>query len=113
MDAMKEALKRKMLEMKGAKGDAPMLSIEIGKDGDAGLHGQGDAAKSDDEKDESDLAPDLEKHPDAGQDQEQILQILAALADHDAGAGREANGLQERAAIGAKDKLAQLKGMKK
>lgn len=103
MDAMKEALRRKILEMKGGGGEmgAPAL--------------MGPGGGDDQMKDETDLAPSLEGEGEAGLGEnppEQLLEILAALADHEAGSGRSPNGLQERAAVGAKEKLAAMKGKK-
>lgn len=100
MDAMKEALRRKVLEMKGQGGQGLMAECE------------------DEEKKGSDLAPSIGGEGGDGLaqgdvpaiDPEILAQIVAALADHDPGAGREPSGLQERAAIGAKEKL---KGLRK
>lgn len=103
MDAFKEALRRKMMEMKGAQdGKAPM--DESGQ------------------KDGSDLAPELEggegkegAELEMPVDDPRLMQILEALGDHSPGNGREPGSLQERAAVGARAKLAGMKskGMKK
>lgn len=109
MDAMKEALRRKMQTMKGG----PSVEIEVGKEEDGSKKG-------------SDLAPTLEAEGEGegedpmmaegeqpGIDPELLMQILAALQDHAPGAGREPQGLQERAAVGAREKMQSLQGMKK
>lgn len=111
MDAMKEALKRKMLEAKG-KG-SPVPDQEIAPGGEI----EGDALVDEKKlKEENDLAPEIE---DEGEDQamlgaelgEQDLlkQILAALSDRSPTAGRGPNGLAERAAMGARGKLDSMK----
>lgn len=106
MDAMREALRRKIMAMKGQGAGGPL---------------QGPAGEGDAEKEGSDLAPALQGEPtgimEAGTmgedgeeiDQAQLLEILAALADHESGSGRSPSGLQERAAVGARAKLDGLK----
>lgn len=100
MDAMKEALRRKIQGMKGES--APAVESEIMEKAEA--------------NESSEMAPELEGdaegNPLANVDEAQLLEILAALADHEAGAGRSPGGLQERAAVGAKEKLVKMKGMK-
>lgn len=106
MDPKKEALRRILMQMQGAGGA-----------GGGELMGPGAGAPAvdpDGMKDGSDLAPSLPgegAESAAGEiDEAQLMEILAALADHESGAGRSPNGLQERAAVGAKAKL---QGMKK
>ena len=104
MDAMKEALRRKIMELKG--GGGPMAGAL-----------QGPAGEGEAEKD-PELAPALEVEGagvegEAPIDEEQLMMILEALGDHSPGSGREPNGLQERAAVGAKAKLSAMQGMKK
>lgn len=94
MDAMKEALRRKMMEMKGEK-ESSMMTAGVEK-----------------EKEGSDLAPELEGEGEVegemiadgeqpGIDPELLAEIVAALQASQPGAGREPQGLNERVAAGA------------
>lgn len=125
MDAMKEALKRKMMSAQsGAKPDLAIM-IDAGKPvPDQEMVGQkteGDAITPFDKKklqEENDLAPESDESMEEGQEgakldaliqHEQgegdiLRQILTALSGSGS-QGREPNGLGERAAVGARAKL--------
>jgi len=125
MDAMKEALKRKMMSTQsGAKPDLAIM-IDAGKpkpDQDyVGDKTSGDALTPFDKKklqQENDLAPESDEMGmedqegsklDALMEHEKgegdiLRQILTALSDSGS-QGRSPNGLGERAAMGAKAKL--------
>jgi hypothetical protein len=124
MDAMKEALKRKMMEHQSGK--KPNLEIAIGipkPDKEyADSNEEGDPLLDEKRlKEENDLAPESDEdemgeasqmgqlvNHEKGED-DMLRQILAALSDRSM-PGRESNGLAERAAMGAKAKL---NGMRK
>jgi len=139
MDAFKEALKKKLQE----KGKGPMLEIEMemGKPVPDVEHAdhkmEGDAYMMNKEKEESGLAPDLEVENYQGKvgekelaeegeynkvaeeegkegqvDKGMMQQILSAIGDRGM-QGRGPKGLAERAAMGAKGKLAEMKKIKK
>lgn len=126
MDAMKEALKRKMMSAQsGAKPDLAIM-IDAGKPvPDQEMVGQkteGDAITPFDKKklrEENDLAPESDE---SGLEEGQEGSKLDALVQHEQGEGdllrkiltalsgsgsqgREPNGLGERAAVGARAKL--------
>lgn len=125
MDAMKEALKRKMMSAQsGAKPDLAIM-IDAGKpvpDQEmVGKKTEGDAITPFDKKklqEENDLAPESDESMEEGQEggkldalmqHEQgegdlLRQILTALSGSGS-QGREPNGLGERAAVGARAKL--------
>lgn len=124
MDAMKEALKRKMQEHQSGKKPDLEVSIGVGKPQIGAEYSEGEGDSLIDEKrlrEENDLAPesDEDEMGEASQigelvNQEKgesdiLRQILAALSDRSM-PGRESNGLAERAAMGAKAKL---QGMKR
>jgi hypothetical protein len=102
MDAMKEALKRKMELMKGG----PKLNIEIGMSGD-----------DEQDEEESDMAPSLdgvqsEQNGDAtglGEGDPQHLEIMKAMADGGSMGKHQAGGLHARAADAAKGKFELMK----
>jgi hypothetical protein len=115
MDAMKEALKRKMQEGKGKPMGMGMPKPDLEKaDGQT----EGDPFDEKLMREENDLAPELEgEEPEEKQEMSQELeendllrQILAAISDRGNTSGRGPMGLAERAAESAKGKLA---GMKK
>lgn len=136
MDALKEALKRKL------GGKKPGMEIEIEMEGKpvpdqefADGKMQGDAITEAKEKEEGGLAPDLENYQgkvgekelaEEGQfnqiaeeegkegqvDEAMMQKILGAIGDRGM-QGRGPMGLAERAAMGAKGKLAEMKKVKK
>lgn len=136
MQAMKEALKRKMQEHQSGKKPALEVAIGIGKpkpDLEQGQDGmtEGDALEMMDKKklqEENDLAPEsnedesqelgIEQQEGSKLDQllghessedQTLQQILQALADRSPTSGRGPMGLAERAAVGAKGKLGMMK----
>lgn len=106
MDLMKEALRRKMMGMKGGpEGEAAglMADEKEGSDLAPGIEGEGELE-----------APMMSEGEQPAIDPEILMQILEALQDHAPGAGREPSGLQERVAVGAKGKMDEMqKGFKK
>lgn len=106
MDALKEALKRKL--MGGDK--HPLVEVEIGKHDD----------KAEGEKNGKDVAPevgdegaqDMQGADQMGVDMDpKHMEILQALMDHGHG-GRDAGGLNERVADKAKEKFASINKQK-
>ena len=139
MDAYKEALKKKL---EGGKGKKMGLEVELEMEGKpvpdlehADHKLEGDAITEDKEKEEGGLAPDLENYQGpAGEaelaeegefnqiadeegkegqpDKVTMEKILMAIGDR-GHKGRGPLGLAERAAMSAKDKLAEMKKVKK
>lgn len=132
MDAMKEALKRKM---DGAP--APKVEIEIGQEGgehedqDADIHmlakvlGKSpeeiqamldEKGGSDKEKEEVGMSPAISaERGDAVHDENapaDKMEIMKAIADRGS-MGRSASSLGEKAAMGAKSKIAEMMKSKK
>lgn len=116
---MKQALAKKLEELKAGSGKDHGLEVEIN------LGHDDDKDESDDKG--SDLAPDISKaspaspldpsspadpsDPSSSTDDDQHMQILKGISD--AGhSGRGAMGLKERAAAGAKEKIAALMASK-
>ena len=107
MDAMKDALKRKMMT---AKQGGPVVDQEI-----VGAKVEGDPMDMQRIKDENEMAPEVEDEGEIegeqqeiaaeGSEQDLLRQILAALSDRGMTGARAPNGLAERAAMGAKSKL--------
>ena len=111
MDAMKEALKKKMMMMQEGEG-APASD---------GLMAEEEVAETPGESDEDlEMAPSLDGSPLASEegletgglesiDPKILLQILQAIGgDASLINGRDPKGLGERAAVGAKEKMASM-----
>lgn len=107
MDAMKDALKRKMMT---AKQGGPVIDQEV-----AGKKIEGDAIDTTRIQQENEMAPEVEDEAQGEDEQAEmnveteenalLKQILAALSDRGMTGARAPSGLAERAAIGAKAKL--------
>lgn len=115
MDALKQALIKLLNQSKQGNVEVEVEGGEPNKEMQSELV-QGDANEKAKKRGESDLAPELDEAGEQkeelrhhGKEEDLLQQILGAIGGSGPVKGRSPMGLNERAAVGAREKLAQLK----
>lgn len=114
LDIMKQALMKKMNDLKGgaAEGEEPLEQDGSKKGSDLAPQLKGPEVEVEVESEDEMPAEGMAMEGEASEE-DLLKQILQALSGGEAVQGRESMSLSERAGVGAKDKLAELKAKMK